>query len=325
MHYSVVIMGGGKGQSALLRGLKELEFLDLSAIVTVADDGGSTGRLREDFDLPAMGDVRDVLLALAESESMLNDVMDYRFNENVRSELAGHSLGNLILTALTEIQGDFMEAIASMSKILNVQGKVIPASTERITLCAQMKDGTIVRGESNIPIYQNHIQRVFYDEYVEASQEAIEVIKSADIILFGVGSIYTSILPNVIIPDIQKALKSSQAKMVYYSNVMSQPGETDGFSFEDHIEAIEKHSGVQMDLVVASSDQIPHHILRAYEKEGSHPITFRERNHHYDVLYQNLLSFANETIRHDPKKVQKGFYEVLEVLSCPLAVKSNTK
>lgn len=325
MYYNVVIMGGGKGQSALLRGLKELSFLNLSAIVTVADDGGSTGRLREDFDLPAMGDVRDVLLALAESESMLHEVMDYRFNEEVRSELAGHSLGNLILTALTEIKGDFMDAIASMSEILNVQGKVIPASTERITLCAQMKDGTIVRGESNIPVYQNHIQRVFYDDHIVASEEAIQVIEDADIILFGVGSVYTSILPNVIIPDIQKALKRSDAKKVYYSNVMSQPGETDGFTFEDHIEAIEKHAQVEMDLIVASKDPIPEEIVQAYKKEGSYPVKFRDKAHPYDVLYQNLLSFSGQTIRHDPQKVKLGFYEVLEVLSCPLAVKSNTK
>jgi len=319
--YNVVVMGGGKGQSALLRGLKELPFLNLSAIVTVADDGGSTGRLREDFDLPAMGDVRDVLLSLAESESMLHEVMDYRFDESSRSDLAGHSLGNLILTALTEIQGDFMAAISAMSKILNVQGKVIPASTERITLCAQMNDGTIVRGESNIPMYQNHIQRVFYDEYIEASQEAIEAIERADIILFGVGSVYTSILPNVIIPNIQKALKRSSAKKIYYSNVMTQPGETDGFSFEDHIEAIESHSGVSMDLIVSSSDQIPHHILRAYEKEGSFPVYFKQQKHHYEVLYQSLLSFEGETIRHDPCKVRDGFFEVLEVLACPLVAK----
>lgn len=317
----VVVIGGGKGQSALLRGLKDVDGISLSAIVTVADDGGSTGRLREDFDLPAMGDVRNVLLALAESESQLNKVMDYRFETASRSELAGHSLGNLILTALTEIEGNFMEAIGSMSKILNVEGDIIPASTDIITLCAKMHDGTIVRGESNIPMYKNHIEKVFYDEHVEATQQAINAIEKADIILFGVGSIYTSILPNLIIPNIKTALKNSKAKKVYYSNVMTQPGETDGFSFEDHISAIEDHAEVKLDLIVASNDKLPEAVLEKYEEESSYPVYFKDEYHHYDVLFQELLSFEDLVVRHHPKKVQYGFYEVMEVLSCPLVVK----
>ncbi|HEY4538001.1 MAG TPA: uridine diphosphate-N-acetylglucosamine-binding protein YvcK [Erysipelothrix sp.] len=321
----VLVIGGGKGQSALLRGLKDVEGINISAIVTVADDGGSTGRLREDFDLPAMGDVRNVLLSLAESESQLNKVMDYRFETDSRSELAGHSLGNLILTALTEIEGNFMSAIGSMSKILNVEGDIIPASTDIITLCAKMKDGTIVRGESNIPMYKNSIESVFYDEHVEATSQAIEAIEKADIILFGVGSIYTSILPNLIIPNIKKAIKKSTAKKVYYSNVMTQPGETDGYSFEDHISAIEEHADIKLDLVVTSNDELPDNILKKYEEESSYPVYFRNEYHHYEVLFQKLLSFDDLVIRHDHVKVKEGFYEVMEVLSCPLVVKSNTK
>lgn len=322
---NVVVIGGGKGQSALLRGLKKIEELSLTAIVTVADDGGSTGRLREAFNIPAMGDIRNVMLSLAESESLLATMMNYRFDENIRSDLAGHNLGNLIFTALNDTSGNFMDAILQLSQVLNVRGKVVPASTDMITLCALMDDGTIVRGESNIPKYQNSINKVYYDDDVKATEEAIEAILEADVIVMGIGSIYTSILPNLIIPGINEAVRQSKAKKVYYCNAMSQPGETDGFSGEDHVNALLRHVDIQFDAVVASDDIIPKEILQRYFEEDSYPIVFNSTNHVYNLVYQKLISFENNYIRHDADCVEKGFYQVMEVMGCPLAVKSNTK
>ena len=317
----VVVIGGGKGQSALLRGLKNIEDIHLTAIVTVADDGGSTGRLREEFDIPGMGDIRNVMVALAESETMISQIMNYRFDESKRSSLAGHNLGNLILTALTEESGSFMGAVTNMSKVLNVKGDVFPASTDVITLCARMEDGTIVRGESNIPKYLNSIEEVYYDVVVEATKESVAAIQSADIILFGVGSLYTSIIPNVIIPEINEAIRTSKAKKVYYCNAMSQPGETEGYTGEGHVDAIIKHGVEHIDLVVRASDEVPEDVIRNYQEEGSHMIRFAHENHDYAILSQELLEFKNRRIRHSHTKVSDGFKEILEALECPLAVK----
>lgn len=318
---NVVVIGGGTGQSALLRGLKKIPNIHLSAIVTVADDGGSTGRLREDFDMPAMGDVRNVLLALADSESMLSEMMNFRFKEDSMSDLAGHSLGNLILTALTETTGDFTQAIASMSRFLNVDGDIIPVAPLGMTLVAEMEDGTIIRGESNIPKYRNTINRVYYDDEVEANQEAVDAIIKADVIIFGVGSIYTSILPNIIIPGIQEALQKTKAAFVYYCNVMTQPGETSGFTLEDHVKTIEKHSNIKLDLVIYPDDKIPDEIKNTYHEQGSELVQIEEENHEFLLIKQELLTYFEDTILHDHDLVSLGFAEIWEGLQCRSAVK----
>ena len=318
---NVVVIGGGTGQSALLRGLKKIPGIHISAIVTVADDGGSTGRLREDFDMPAMGDVRNVLLALAESESMLAEMVNFRFNENSMSELAGHSLGNLILTALTETTGDFTQAIASMSQFLNVEGDIIPVAPLGMTLVAEMKDGTIIRGESNIPEYRNSIRRVYYENDVEANEKAIEAIEEADIIVFGVGSVYTSILPNIIISGIRKALKKTKATFIYYCNVMTEPGETTGFTLEKHVKAIEDHSNIKIDIVIYPSDIIPEKIIEIYRTQGSEIVKIEKRDHTFKLIEQNLLNFENDAIIHDHDLVSLGFAEIWEAILCLLAAK----
>lgn len=209
----VVVIGGGHGQSVILRGIKFIQDIQISAIVTVADDGGSTGRLRRQFHIPAMGDIRAVLIALAESETLLKNLMEYRFEGDPDPDqedqgVMGHNLGNLILTALTQSCGSFLESIGILSKILNVRGDIIPATTQVITLFARMADGTIVRGESNIPNMNNRIDTVFYQETVKASEKAVRAIREADVIIYGIGSIFTSILPNLIIPEIAEAIRS---------------------------------------------------------------------------------------------------------------------
>lgn len=301
---NITVIGGGTGLSVILRGLKQIEDVHISAIVTVADDGGSTGRLRRQFHIPAMGDIRNVMVALAEEETLFSHLMNYRF-DGEDSDIGGHNLGNLILTALSEENGNFMDAIAAISKVLNVKGDIIPATTQVITLFAKMIDGTIVRGESNIPNFDNRIQQVYYEEEVIATPQAIQALANADLIVIGIGSLYTSVIPNLIINGITDAIKSSKAKCVYFCNAMTQPGETDNYSLEDHVEAIEAHSykGI-IQTVFAYEDEISEEILSRYNLEGSTPVLMRENEHEYDVIEEELLNFNGNLIRHDPDKIR---------------------
>ena len=300
----LVVIGGGHGQSTILRGLKEIKNIHISTIVTVADDGGSTGRLRRHFHIPAMGDVRNVMIALSKEEPLLAKLMDYRFDDLDGEDVGGHNLGNLILTALTQQTGNFMEAISDISKVLNVAGDIIPATTQVVTLFARMEDGTIVAGESNIPEYDNRIEEVFYNTEVHATESAVEAIEKADMIIFGIGSIYTSILPNIIIDEIREAILKSDATRIYICNAMTQHGETDGYSLEDHVQAIEKHLRGLVDLVIFAQDEIPESALKNYEKELAFPVMIREKDHTYKIFSTDLLSFQNDLIRHIPSKIQ---------------------
>lgn len=306
----VVVIGGGTGSSVLLRGFKLLDNIKLTAVVTVADDGGSTGRLRKQYQIPAMGDIRNVMVAMAESESLLGPLMDYRFDGN--GDIAGHNLGNLMLTALTQTTGNFMESIQKLSKVLKVKGSIIPSTTQIVTLIARMEDGTIVRGESNIPKFSNRIDTVFYQEEVTASKEAIMAIRAADYIVYGVGSLYTSIIPNLIIPEIREAILASKAKKLYFCNAMSQPGETDGYSLEDHVNAILKHSNEKaIDIVIAHNDVLSQTILKRYEAKGSFPVIITEDSHHYELKKRELLKFDDGFIRHDSLKLKEAFEEIM--------------
>ncbi|MGM9942372.1 MAG: uridine diphosphate-N-acetylglucosamine-binding protein YvcK [Bulleidia sp.] len=301
---NVVVIGGGHGQSAICRGIKNIPDLNISAIVTVADDGGSTGRLRRKFHIPAMGDIRNVMISLAESESMMTDIMNYRFDDpdGTEDDISGHNLGNLILTALTQKTGSFMEAVSEIQKVLNVRGTIIPATTQVITLVAEMEDGVVVKGEANIPTRANRIRRVFYDTPVQAEPDALEAIRNADLIIYGIGSVYTSILPNVIIPQMQQELKKSKARKVYFCNAMTQPGETDGYCLEDHVQALISH-GVPVDAVITSTEFIPNEILLNYYREGSTPVYIRDVAHGYQIIRRPLLVFNDGLIRHDPQKI----------------------
>ena len=312
---NVVIIGGGHGQSAICRGIKNIENLKISAIVTVADDGGSTGRLRKRFHIPAMGDIRNVMIALAESESLMGNLMDYRFEDTDgdESDVGGHNLGNLILTALTQQCGSFMEAVQTIGKVLNVKGNIIPATTQVITLYAMMDDGVIVKGEANIPARHNRIRKVFYQEPVHAVPEAVAALKNADLIIYGIGSVYTSILPNIIIDEMRDALNASKAKKVYFCNAMTQPGETDGFSLEDHVEALKSH-GAPVDEVVFASDSLPEKLIARYAEEGSIPVIENTCSHSYKVRHENLLNFSSNLIRHDSLKIERAVRKLVEEL-----------
>ncbi len=306
----VVIIGGGTGLSVMLRGMKSIENIQLSAIVTVADDGGSTGRIRDSYQIPAMGDVRHVMCAMAEEESIFTELMNYRFDGE--GDIAGHNLGNLLLLALAQTTGSFMEAIRTFSRVLKVKGKIIPSTLEVVTLFAIMEDGTIVRGEDSIPKFRNHIDRVFYQRDIKAAKEALEAIREADLIIYGIGSLYTSIMPNLIIDEIRNELIANPCRKVYFCNAMSQPGETDHYSVEDHVNAILHHAYANaVDIVVANNNQFSAEMLEKYAAMGSTPIYLKEERHPYLVLERDLMNMDGSLIRHDSQKVKKVVEEIL--------------
>lgn len=318
MKKKVVVMGGGHGQSTICRGIKNIDDIAISAIVTVADDGGSTGRLRRQFHIPAMGDICNVMISLAAEETLMTSLMDFRFSDvdGTGQDVAGHNLGNLILTAMTEQCGSFFEAIKQIGRVLNVKGRIIPATTQVIELYARMEDGVVVRGEANIPSVSNHIEKVFYDEEVHATPEAVHAIEAADLILYGIGSVYTSILPNVIIPEIKEALGKTKALRLYFCNAMTQPGETDGYSVEDHVQALIDH-GAPVDGVIFASDEIPAEVLSRYAKQHSTAVTFRQPAHTYAVYTYPLLSFEHGLVRHDPRRIEEAVRDLLQEVPCP--------
>lgn len=311
----VCVIGGGTGQSIILKGLKHIDNIDLSAIVTVSDDGGSTGILRSEFNIPGMGDIRSVMVSLAKEESILSQVLDYRFDSLDSKSLGGHNLGNLILTALTQQTGNFMEAVGSVSKILRVQGEIIPSSLQNLTLMAKMKDGTIVRGESNIPKFANNIKEVYYEQDVKATKEAINAIMNADVIVLGVGSVYTSILPNIIIPEIKEALQKTKAKLIYYCNVMTQPGETDQYTVKDHVDALVDHMERDIDIVVMDNNRFPKDVIQKYLDKKSEIVLYHENETNpYLVLKHDVVSVSGDLIRHDSNKIKESFKQVLELI-----------
>ena len=306
---NVVVIGGGHGLSTILKGIKEIKDINISAIVTVADDGGSTGRIRQRYAIPAMGDIRTVMLALSESDPLMHDLMNYRFAGVDDTDISGHSLGNLILTALTSMSGSFVDAIETASKFLNVKGKIIPSTLQSVTLFARMEDGTIVKGETNIPSYKQYIDSVFYEKEVKANKDAIKAIAEADIIIYGIGSLYTSILPNTIIDEISEALNVSKAKKIYFANCMTQYSETYNFDLKDHIDALIKHN-TPVDIVIAHNNKIPPEIVDRYLKRDCIEVV---NNNDCDVEVKtcDLLKFDNGLVRHDPKKIKNVIEDLL--------------
>ena len=306
---NVVAIGGGHGLSTILQGIRDIDDISISAIVTVADDGGSTGRLRKRYTIPAMGDIRNVLVALSDSEPLLHELMNYRFEGEDNMDIAGHSLGNLILTALTNMTGSFNESIRIASDLLKVKGKIIPSTLQSVTLFAMMDDDTIVKGEANIPSLIHNIEKVFYDVAVDANQEAIDAIRNADLILYGIGSLYTSILPNTIIPGINKALHESKARKVYFANCMTQSSETYNYDLKKHLDAFAKHD-TDVDMVIMHNDRIPDNILYRYVQQNS--IEVKDNGDTgLEVRKFSLLKFDNDLVRHDSNKIRTVLESIL--------------
>lgn len=311
---NIVVIGGGTGLSSMMMGMKKIKNVNLTAIVTVADDGGSTGRIRDVYHVPAMGDIRHVLCAMSleENETLFTDLMNYRFEGD--EDIGGHSLGNLIFLALMDTTGSFMGAIQSISRILNVKGKILPSTLDVITLYALMQDGTLVRGEKNIPTVSNHIEKVFYQQKITPYPAAIEAIEKADLIIYGIGSLYTSVIPNLIIQEISQAIYENPCPKVYFCNAMTQPGETDGYTLENHVRALEKHSFKNpVDVAVFNESVIPDFVKKNYEQEGSYPVKLNNEVHPYQIIRRNLIYIDEKgRIRHNPDAVRQAVEEILE-------------
>lgn len=305
----VVVLGGGTGMSNLLRGLKQYP-LDITAIVTVCDDGKSTGILREEFNIPAVGDIRRVLVALSETEPLVMDLFNYRFNTS--SDLDGHTVGNLLLTAASEIRGNLSDGIEALSKVMNLKGKVVPLTEDNVVLMADMEDGSVIEGEHHITETNAKIKRVYYKEEAVATKEALEAIRNADLILFSMGSLFTSIIPNLLIDEVVKEIEKSKAKIMYVCNMMTQPGETDDFTVTDHVNALNGYLGKRnIDLVLANTGKIDEEMARFYEtQEQKDPVIFDEQNfekYGIDVIGDDFTYITdNNLLRHD--NIKLGFH-----------------
>lgn len=317
---AVVAIGGGTGLSVMLRGLKK-KTGNISAIVTVADDGGSSGRIREDLDMIAPGDLRNCLVALAEKEGLMEELFNHRFGGS--GNLSGHSFGNLFIAALTEVLGDVEKALAASSKILKVRGRVIPASTDKIRLAAEMEDGTIVEGESNIPHVRGHIKRLYtVPENPHTVQSALDAIREADAIILGPGSLYTSIMPNLLIPEIAQAICESKAVKIYVCNVMTQPGETDGYTVSDHLKAIFNHARTGcINFVVVNDGPVAEIIRDRYAKQGAFPVIVDDvvvKDLGINIISADVVSSDNGAL-HDSDKLAKILMDLVYALKNELS------
>lgn len=304
----IVAVGGGTGLASVLRGLKT-ESCELTAIVTVADDGGSSGRLRKEMGMLPPGDIRNCILALAEAEPDMAALFNHRFKKGV---LSGHNFGNLFLAAMTEMTGDFQLAVRTMSRILAVTGTVLPATLSDVRLCADMEDGTTVVGEYAIPLAKKRIKRLRLDPVdPPALAEAVKQIDAADGIIIGPGSLYTSVIPNLLVPGIRAAILRSTAPKMYVCNVMTQPGETDGFSALDHVQAIEAHAGRLFDYVLVNTATAPSEIAEKYALEGRYQVLVDK-----GALYaRGYIPVAGDYLtrgdlaRHDPVNLGRSIRE----------------
>jgi len=299
MKKKVVVLGGGTGMSSLLKGLKEYP-VDITAVVSVCDDGRSTGRLREEFHVPAMGDLRQVLISLCESGPVVEKLLNYRFQTT--SDLNGHPVGNLILTAMSNMTGNMSQGVEDLCKIFNLKGKLIPLTDDEVTLCGKMEDGSVVEGEHNITEYDSKVLEVYYKSKPKVNKEVIAAIKEADLVLLSMGSIYTSIIPNLLCPEIIKTLDSTDVPIMYACNIMTQPGETDDLTVSEHIAIINKYLGKRkVDVVVANDGKIDEKLREKYEtlEEKDPVILDKDKLKNIKVISNNYVTIENEYLRHD--------------------------
>ncbi len=318
----VFAIGGGTGLSAMLGGLKRfarppeagsadsLYFADLCALVTVADDGGSSGRLREELEMLAPGDIRSCLVALSADESLLSSLFQHRFGGT--GNLSGHNFGNLFLAALTSVTGDFHEAVRAAGRVLNIEGRIFPSTNDSISLVAELEDGSRVKGETRISQSQSRIRRISLDPPdCKPPAEALRAIEQADLVLIGPGSLYTSLIPNLLVPGVVEALRSSSALIVYMSNAMTQPGETTGYSIEDHVEALLEHCPeLSLSYVLANDKALPADVIARYQEEGGEPVmpTGKEKLP-CPLVVEDLLQ-PGPVVRHDGVKGGRTLLEL---------------
>lgn len=308
----IVAIGGGTGLSTLLHGIKKYTE-NITAIVTVTDTGGSSGRLTKQFNILPPGDIRNCLVALAETEPLMKNLFNYRFKNG---DLSGHSFGNLFIAALTDVTGDFEEAIRKSSEVLAIQGKVLPSTLENVSLIARGKNGRVIEGETNITKGNLSIERVLLKpDNCQPTFEAIQAIEDAELIILGPGSLYTSVIPNLLIKKIQEAIKRSRAIKVYVCNVMTQSGETDGYTAFEHLDALIKHTYPQIvNYCVINSAPVPEELLAKYKQENARPVvldTERIQNRGYAVVQEKIID-TSDYVRHDSEKLAALLINLLQ-------------
>lgn len=308
----IVVIGGGTGLSTLLQGLKHYTT-KLTAIVTVADDGGSSGRLRQEFDMLPPGDIRNCLVALADTEPLMQRLFQYRFAED--SALKGHSFGNLFLTAMTKITGDFERAVQASSKVLAIRGRVVPCTNTKIRLAAEHADGSVTLGETKISESEVPIRRIYLEPTgCRPTQDALIAIREANAIVLGPGSLYTSVIPNLLVDQVVDEIVQSKALKIYVCNVMTQSRETDGFKASDHVRALVAHSNpgiIQVSIV--NTEPVPAALQDRYRQEGAYPVEpdiARIRELGYQVVSGDIISTENY-VRHDSDKVAKLIIQLI--------------
>lgn len=310
---NIVIIGGGTGLSVVLRGLKNITP-NITAIVTMADDGGGSGKLREDLGMLPPGDIRSCILSLANTEPIMEKLLQYRFGEG---ELKGQSFGNLFLAAMNGICGNFENAVKEMANVLAVTGQVLPMTIETVDLSAKLKNGMIVNGESKIPhgamVFDSEIEEIFLQPtQVKPLNQSLDAIKNADIVILGPGSLYTSVIPNLLVEGIKEAIIDSKAKCIYLPNVMTQPGETTGYDVVDHIKAIERHTGLELiDEIIVNSELIPDDVLEQYILEGANQVLLDEKQKqslkqcNIEIIEAEFIEVNKGYIRHDALKLSE--------------------
>ncbi len=309
----IIIFGGGSGLSQLLKGLK-LFPIEITAVVSVSDNGGSTLRLRQDFNIPAVGDISKVIMAMSNTEQDIINLMNYRFKQS--KSLGNHSIKNLLLTALLEQKGTFASAIPVLAKLLDIKGKVLPITEDNAELVGLTYNDQKIYGETSITKCQEKIKKVMYDKEVKANPEVLQAIKEADLIIFSSGSLLTSIIPNIIINDVVETIKSSHAPKLYVCNLVTQPGETDDFKVSDHIKILEEYLGQNtITMVLANNVEIPNKFVKKYAtEEQKDPVILDEDNlnsMNIKVIKDKIYSIEDGHLRHDTLKTAYLIFKVL--------------
>ncbi len=306
----IVAIGGGTGLSTMLKGIKQLTN-NITAVVTVGDDGGSSGRLRHDLGVLPPGDIRNCIAALADDEDLVTKLFQYRFKNG--EGLEGHSFGNLFLSALCAITGDMVRAVKESSKVLSIRGRVLPATLDDMRLVATMEDGSIVEGESNIPESGKKIVKMSTKpNNCKALEDVVTAINEAELIILGPGSLFTSVIPNLLVKEIAQAVIKSKAKRIYVCNMMTQPGETDGFTVSDHIRTIMDHvGGAKIVDAVLVNDTLPPSIIEKYKSAGSIEVILDKEKVEklgVNVFMRHIINDETQLVRHSPKKLARAIY-----------------
>lgn len=313
MNKKVVVFGGGTGISFLLRGLKCFP-VDITAVISVSDDGSSTGKLREEFLMPAMGDIRNAIVSLSDADEKIKDLLQYRFD--TYTDLNGHPIGNLIMVGMYNMTGSLKESIKALSGFLNVRHKILPISEDYLTLLAETESGEVIRGESEIGHSGKPIKKIYYDEDPVIDKEVIDEILSADLIIFSIGSLFTSIIPNLLSSEVISAIDKSNAKLLYTCNAVCQMGETEDFTAADHVATINNYLGKRkVDAVIVADSNLPKDVLDKYISSENKKLvkcdTSRLKEMGCKVIKDDLLVIENNYIRHDNLKFATCIFNYL--------------